>query len=391
MYVESAGGTPRPAVYPYRSRSGLLMSLSGNLKTMDLAEVLQWVTLGRKTGTLTFIRDKTKNHIFFKQGKIISSRSNEPTKQLGHFLLFQGKITEAQLKRALEIQLQTRVHLGKILVQEGYATKEDIEKALIGRTQEVIYDLFLWEEGLFHFTANSFNLDELILIDVDVNAVIFEGVRRKDEWARIRQVFPSNNVVLAIRSDCNLKALNLTPLQKKLLFLVNQGKPISQIILELHGSDFLVNFELFQLYEQQVLKVKEVREGPAKPVDPQRLFAQGQELMRIQKYAEAIAVFQEVLRLDPQNIWADEQIEQAEQAMCQQLYSTSLPQHKVPYFTVSESSLTQYKLTHQEGFVVSRINGAWDIKSIVMLSPLREIEVLQILEKLIRMGLIDLK
>ena len=154
------------------------MSLSGNLKTMDLAEVLQWVTLGRKTGTLTFIKEKTKNHIFFKQGKIISSRSNDPTKQLGHFLLFQGKINEVQLKRALEIQLQTRVHLGKILVQEGHATREDIEKALRGRTEEVIYDLFLWEEGLFHFTANSFNLDELILIDVDVNSIIFEGVRR---------------------------------------------------------------------------------------------------------------------------------------------------------------------------------------------------------------------
>ena len=367
------------------------MSLSGNLKTMDLAEVLQWVTLGRKTGSLTFIRDKTKNHIFFKQGKIISSRSNDPTKQLGHFLLFQGKITESQLKRALEIQLQTRVHLAKVLIQEGYAVKEDIEKALMGRTEEVIYDLFLWEEGLFHFTANSFNLDELTLINADVNSIIFEGVRRKDEWARIRQAFPSNNVVLSIRPGCNLKGLHLTALQKKLLFLVNQGKPISQIILELHGSDFLVNFELFQLYDQGILEVRELGAAPSKASDPQQLFVRGQELMRQQKYAEAIALFQEVLRHDPQNMWADEHIEQAEQAMCQQLYSSSLPAHRVPYFTVPEASLTQYKLSHQEGFVVSRINGTWDIKSIVMLSPLREIEVLQILDKLMRMGLIDLK
>jgi len=197
------------------------MSLSGNLKTMDLAEVLQWVTLGRKTGTLTFVRDKTKNHIFFKQGKIISSRSNDPAKQLGHYLLYQGKIQEAQLKHALEIQLQSRIHLGRILVKEGYAIREDIEKALRGRTEEVIYDLFLWEEGMFHFTANSFNLDDLILIDVDVNSVIFEGVRRKDEWKRIREVFPSDNVVLAIRPDCNVRGVTLTALQKKLLFLVN--------------------------------------------------------------------------------------------------------------------------------------------------------------------------
>jgi hypothetical protein len=116
---------------------------------MDLAELLQWVTLGRKTGSLTFVRNKTKNYIFFKDGKIISSKSNEPTKQLGHYLLFEGKITEVQLKKALEIQLQSRANLGKILVQEGYITKVEAEKALLGRTEEVIYDLFLWEEGYF--------------------------------------------------------------------------------------------------------------------------------------------------------------------------------------------------------------------------------------------------
>src|SRR5512146_658929 len=108
------------------------MSLSGNLKTMELAELLQWITLGRKTGSLTFVRNKTKNHVFFKDGKIISSKSNEPTKQIGQYLLFQGKISEPQLKRALEIQQQTRTSLGRILVQEGHISKDDAQKALIG-------------------------------------------------------------------------------------------------------------------------------------------------------------------------------------------------------------------------------------------------------------------
>lgn len=367
------------------------MSLSGNLKTMDLAELLQWVTLGRKTGSLTFVREKTKNYIFFKSGKIISSRSNEPTKQIGHYLLFQGKITEAQLKRALEIQLQTRVNLGKILVQEGHITREEVEKALVGRTEEVIYDLFLWQEGLFHFTANGYNPDELILIDIDINAVIFEGVRRKDEWARIREVFPSNNVVLGIRKDVELKRMEFSTLQKKLLFLVNVGKPITQIILELHGSDFRVNFELFQLYEMGVIEVSVVKDVPPKEKDPAQLFQHGKELLSDRKYHEAITVFQEVLRLDPQNMWADEQIEKAEQAICREIYNNSIAPEKIPRFTVPETQLTKCNLSHQEGFVASRINGTWDVKSIVMLSPLRELEILQILKKFVQMNLITIK
>ncbi len=367
------------------------MSLSGNLKTMDLAELLQWVTMGRKTGSLTFVRNKTKNSIFFKDGRIISSRSNEPTKQLGHYLLFQGKLTETQLKHALEIQLQTRLTLGKILVQESLITQEEAEKALVGRTEEVIYDLFLWDEGYFHFSADGFNLAELILINLDIQAIIFEGVRRKDEWARIRRVFPSNNVVLAIRAGLDLKNLALKSLQKKLLFLVSQGKTISEIILELHGSDFQVNFELFQLYDINVIDVKEIREAPSPSDDPEALLNRGQELLRGGKYQEAIAAFQEALQLDPQNSRADELVETAERALCQELYQTAVPPDKIPYFVVPEYALTRFNLSHQEGFVASRISGACDVRSIVMLSPLRELDILQILDKLLKLELIALR
>ena len=43
------------------------MSLSGRLKTMDLPEVLQWVTIGRKTGSLAFVKDKTKVQASFRR------------------------------------------------------------------------------------------------------------------------------------------------------------------------------------------------------------------------------------------------------------------------------------------------------------------------------------
>ncbi len=367
------------------------MSLSGNLKTMDLAELLQWVTMGRKTGSLAFIRNKAKNYIYFRNGQIISSKSNEPTKQLGHFLLFRGKITEAQLKRTIEVQQQTRQMIGKSLVQEGFVTQEDIEKALQDRTEEVIYDLFLWEDGFFHFTANGFDEEDLILINIDINALIFEGVRRKDEWARIRQVFPTNEIILSLRPDTELKSLQLTPLQAKLLYLVTREKTISQMILELHGSDFLVNYELFQLYQMDVLQVKSVLEAPERGPDPAQLFSRGLELMQKRKYREAISAFQEALQLDPQNSWADQQIEQAERAICDEMYQTSLPPSKIPYFLVSERTLASHNLTHEEGFVASRINGTWDLKSIVMLSPLREIEILQVVDKFKSMGLIGLR
>lgn len=358
---------------------------------MDLPEVLQWVTIGRKTGLLSFVKDKSKVRVYLKEGKIISSASNDPTKQLGQFLLFQGKVTEAELKRAFEIHLQTRVMLGKILVQEGLVSRDEVEKSLVTRTEEVIYDLFLWEDGYFHFSPAEYNENELILIKVDINALLFEGIRRKDEWVRIRKVFPTNDVVPSLRSDIDLKGMALNPLQKKLLYLLTLKKPLSEIILELHGSDFLVCFEVFQLYQKQIVEITEIPLSEVETASPAELFNKGLELMQIRKFHEAVAAFQEILKKDPQNTWASDQIEKAEKSICQEYYRTSIQPGKIPYYLVPESLLARHNLTHEEGFVASRINGTWDVKSIVMLSPLRELEILKVLDKLLKRELIALK
>jgi hypothetical protein len=369
-----------------------LMSLSGRLKTMDLPEVLQWVTIGRKTGTLTFAQDKTKISIYLKNGQIIASRSNDPTKQLGQFLLFQGKITEPQLKHAFEIHLQSKVILGIVLVQEKLVSQEDVEAALKARTEEIIYDLFLWDDGFFHFAAEESNLENLIQINMDINAILFEGIRRKDEWGRIRSVFPSNNVAPSLRSSINFMNIRLTPLQGKLLYLLTQRKLISEMILELHGSDFLVNFELFRLFEQNIIDAPEVLPpSVVEEITPVKLLHKGLEFMENRNFTEAISAFQEALQLDPQNASASEQIDQAEKALCREYYDGPIPPDKIPCLLIPESSLICNSLTHEEGFIASRVNGIWDVKSIIMLSPLRELEALQILDRLLKLEIIAIR
>src|SRR5207247_3078130 len=155
------------------------------------------------------------------------------------------------------LEQETRGTLSPILVLQGFVSQQDLQQAMINRTEEVIYDLFLWEEGDFNFTtAPEYDAEQLCLININVNSVIFEGVRRKDEWKRIRAVFPSNNVTLAPRPGADLKSVPLTPLQKKLLYLASSGKTISEMILEVHGSYFQVTLELVLLYHCHFLDVK---------------------------------------------------------------------------------------------------------------------------------------
>ena len=65
--------------YSYTPRTiigtAVIMGIVGNLKTMQLEELLQWLSQSKKNGTLQINNGKVEKKIFFKDGRIISSAS----------------------------------------------------------------------------------------------------------------------------------------------------------------------------------------------------------------------------------------------------------------------------------------------------------------------------
>ena len=57
---------------------------------------------------------------------------------------------------------------------------------------------------------------------------------------------------------------------------------------------------------------------------------------------------------------------------------------------VWSGELSQLDLDPQEGFVLSRVNGEWDVASITKICPMGEQEVLIIFKRLLDEGLIEL-
>ena len=53
--------------------------------------------------------------------------------------------------------------------------------------------------------------------------------------------------------------------------------------------------------------------------------------------------------------------------------------------------LTMQDLDAQEGFVVSRVNGQWDVRSILKLCPMTEDDALMIFARLLERGVIELR
>jgi hypothetical protein len=68
-----------------------------------------------------------------------------------------------------------------------------------------------------------------------------------------------------------------------------------------------------------------------------------------------------------------------------------VPREKVPVLAVDLKTLTRENFDPQEGFVLSRVNGEWDVQSILKLCPMAEDDALLIFSRLLERGIIELR
>src|SRR5207245_10225866 len=84
-------------------------------------------------------------------------------------------------------------------------------------------------------------------------------------------------------------------------------------------------------------------------------------------------------------------IKRSESAILSDLRGQGLHDSKVPRVAKALEEITQMNFTPNEGFMLSRINGQWDLGSLIKISPIREPDAMLIFYKLWRDGIIALE
>jgi hypothetical protein len=367
------------------------MSLTGNLRTMSLPDILQWIASGKKTGTLHLERRSIQKRIVFRDGNIATSWSNDPRESLGQFLIREGRITEEQLFRALSRQEEEGRLLGVILVDDGILDADCLRQVLRLKAEETVYDIFVWPEGQFDFKEGEQPRGILVNVDIGVTEVVLEGIRRIDEWARIRQVFPSTATTFKI---ADLASAPATPTERHLLTLVAAGKTLAEIALELRRSEFDACALLFDLYGRGAIAVDRVQEetGATDTVGAIReLLAMAYQRLQERRYESAMKAYEKVLSLDRLNQHAKKGLLTVSEARERDRARKSVPLDKIPVLKADLMTLTREKFEPQEGFVLSRINGQWDIQSILKICPMAEDEAILIFARLLDRNVIELR
>jgi Domain of unknown function (DUF4388) len=364
------------------------MSLRGDLRTMALPDVLQWIAAGRKTGTLHVERRSVQKRIILREGNIFSSWSNDPRESLGQFLIRLRLLSEEQLFHALIAQEDKGRLLGSLLVAEGTLTEEDLKRALKAKAEETIFDLFLWPSGQFEFHEGEIPDNILITFETPVTPVILEGIRRVDEWQRIRAVFPSMETTFKLASSPDAVT---DPLEKQLVTLVAAGRTLAEMSLELRRSEFETAALLFELHSRGMVAVDRVR-PESQAIDPvaaiQTLLTTAYQRLQEKRYDAALKAYEDALAIDRLNKHAHRGIAAVTEARQREQHLTVVPREKVPFLAIDLLALTKQSLDPQEAFVLSRVNGDWDVQSILKVCPMGEDETLLIFARLLDRGLI---
>ena len=230
------------------------MAIEGPLRELGIHDVFQLLDLSRKTGVLRVTSELRHNAgtIYFDDGAVIYAEIRSNPHPLGGLLLRSGKITDADLERARDMQARQGDprRLGEILVSLGAITPRELQRQVRFQVEEVVFEVVSWREGYFSFTEGPLtDVFAEAAVRISTEALLMEGARRIDEWARIEKRIPHLGVLPAYAPATagGEGDLDLLPPEWEVLALIDGERDLRAIAATLGRSDFDIAKTLFGL------------------------------------------------------------------------------------------------------------------------------------------------
>ena len=173
--------------------------LQGNLGQMQMAEVLQTLTMSQKSGGLKLVNSAQKvGKIFFKNGDIVQA-SLDPYKG-----------------------------------------------------EEAVYRILTWEEGFFKF--DSEDRSSAPSIEKSMNSLLMEGFDQREEYQKYKKNMPSFSHRLRVINESVRR--DLKPVSKKVFDLIDGQRTIQQLV-DSSPLNYLLTVKLiYTLLKKKIVEAK---------------------------------------------------------------------------------------------------------------------------------------
>jgi len=227
------------------------MALEGNLSDFSIPEILQLISSQRKNGVLTLKQGSDEAAFDLDQGYITGGFYRQEGRQehISEYLFKTGLVSQAGFMEAETQQKALKAPLEEILIERGFLSQDDFEEVIRFKIQEIMDEIFTWVEGHYVFDVQArLYTQSKYPVRLAVDGFLLEGMRRLDEWLRIKKELPSLETV--VKAGSKPRPAGISPEQEKLLeFLGLRSLPVSSLISLSGMGKFLTCQTLTELLE----------------------------------------------------------------------------------------------------------------------------------------------
>ncbi len=174
------------------------MILSGELSDFSLADVLQLLLQQHKSGVLTLTKQKEKAEIFLSNGNLTGVRVNgeTPESKVREMLVASGKVSRQEMQDMEAVARNMNRGLLATLATKGFLDENDGKEWLQIISEDLACELFGWASGRYEFgTGIKGQMPASVQMSLSTEFACMEGMRRIDEWPRLREELPDANAV----------------------------------------------------------------------------------------------------------------------------------------------------------------------------------------------------
>lgn len=287
------------------------MALTGDLGSIELANVFQMLLLSQKTGTLVIRTRSGRSEVYLDADSVLVpfDRDAYPTRVV-KALERAGKLTAEQVARAQASLGIVQRDLFTILLQMRAVSAEEISGAWRAQMEEEIYELFVDRDATFEFREGEAPSLPGKVVDeryrLSGNGLLMEAARRLDEWAFIRERVASDRCIFEVSNGAQtLPEGERDNDMDAVLRELDGTRPVLAVVARTALTRFAVSKKLALLVELRAVY----------EVGRDQLVERARKCLREQRGEEGLALLERALELGSDDPAAHEMAALAHQSL----------------------------------------------------------------------------
>lgn len=164
------------------------MSLVGSLEDLGLGDILQIISLSRKSGVLVLRSDHGEGEVLFRDGRVCGAACKGGPSDLRALLVGAGHLSEEEFAGAVSTARAGAVDVEFALVALPSLDRERLDALKQANVKEAAFTMFAWPAGDFSFEVREEfdSIDPELCVDpgIDAQYLAMEGARLRDEADR---------------------------------------------------------------------------------------------------------------------------------------------------------------------------------------------------------------